>query len=115
MVYGTILSKFYGKHTQGITFDNIQEQIQNTYQGLLVIQHRIEKLQTTKVDKAIRQSIEGKLGKKIYKYVVEQEDEIKKAQNQWVLYNILTYYIFHVMEQRMRAQYQLEVSKLFKL
>lgn len=115
MVYGTILSKFYGKHTQGISLDNIKEQIENTYQSLPVIQHRIEQLQNTKVDKVLRQSIESKLGKKAYKYVEEQENEIKKAQNQWILYNLLTYHISHNLEQRMRAQYQLEVSKLFKL
>jgi ribosomal silencing factor RsfS len=72
-------------------------------------------MQNTRVNRDLRLEVENRLGKKVMKYVEEQERENSKAKNQWVLYNILTYYISHIVKQRMRAQYQLEVSKLFKL
>jgi regulator of replication initiation timing len=116
MVIGEVLSKFYGKHTSGINISNIREQVESTYEKIPVIKHRIEQLLNEKVTDAIRLSIENKLGKKVMKFVEEQEDERnQKAKNLWVLYNFLTYFISHNIQQRLRAQYQLEVSRLFKL
>ncbi|MCZ7603135.1 MAG: DUF945 domain-containing protein [Melioribacteraceae bacterium] len=115
MVFGEVLSKFYGKHTSGLEIDNLREQLESTYDKIPVIRHRIEQMQNTRVNRDLRLEVENRLGKKVMKYVEEQEKEHQKAKNQWVLYNILTYYISHIVKQRMRAQYQLEVSKLFKL
>lgn len=115
MVFGEVLSRFYGKHTQGFEIGNLQESLESTYEKIPVIKHRIEQLQNSKVNNGLRKDIETKLGKKIYKYVEDQEKEIKKVENQWVLYNILTYYISHIIQHRMRSQYQLDVSRLFKL
>lgn len=115
MVFGTVLSKFYRKHTMGFEIDNLKEKLESTYDKIPVIKHRIEQLQNSKVNNTIRQSIENKLGKHVIKYIEEQEKEMKKAQNQWVLYNIITYYISHLVKQRLRAQYQQDVSRLFKL
>ena len=50
-------------------------------------------------------------GKGVAQYVEEQP----KAENAWVLYNHLTHYISHYVQQRMRASYQMKVSKLFLL
>jgi len=115
MVFGTILSKFYGKHTIGLNIGNLREQVESTYEKIPVIKHRIEQLQNEKVTDTLRQSIEKNLGKKIACYIGEQEEETQRAKNQWIVYNMITYYISHVIQQRLRAPYQLEVSKLFKL
>ncbi|MDZ7762898.1 MAG: DUF932 domain-containing protein [Melioribacteraceae bacterium] len=115
MVFGEVLSKFYGKHTSGLEIDNLREQLESTYEKIPVIQHRIEQMQNTKVNRDLRLDVETKLGKKVMKYVEEQEKEHNKAKNQWVLYNILTYYISHIVKERMRAHYQIEVSEAFKL
>lgn len=115
MVYGEVLSKFYGKHTSGLDISNLQEQVEATYEKIPVIKHRIETLQELKVTDDLRMNIERKLGKTVTKYIEEQEKETRKSANQWILYNILTYYISHELKQRMRAQYQFEVSKLFQL
>jgi hypothetical protein len=114
-IYGEVLSQFYGKHTSGLDISNLSETVESTYDKLPVIKNRIEQLQEAKVSNQLRQSIENRLGKTIYKYVEKQEQEISKATNQWALYNILTYYISHLVKQRLRASYQLEVSKLFRL
>ena len=55
------------------------------------------------------------LGKKIACYINEQEDEFQKAKNQWVVYNYCTYFISHQIQPRLRAGYQMEVSRIFKL
>lgn len=115
MVFGEILSRFYGKHTMGLNISNLREQVEATYDKVPVIKHRIEQLQNEKVTDALRKSVELKLGKKIMKYIQEQEDETQKARNQWIMYNFITYYISHVVHQKMRAMYQLELSRLFKL
>jgi ribosomal silencing factor RsfS len=115
MIFADVLSKYYAKHTMGFDVRNLKKEIDSVYEKIPVIKHRIEQLQNTKVNKDLRLEVENRLGKKVAKYVEEQERENNKAKNQWVLYNILTYYISHIVKQRMRAQYQLEVSKLFKL
>lgn len=114
-VWGTVLSRFYGKHTAGINIKNLNQQVEATYEKIPVIKHRIEQLLNEKVTDTLRQQIEKNLGKKIACYIGEQEEETQRAKNQWVIYNMITYYVSHVIQQRLRAQYQLEVSRLFKL
>ena len=63
----------------------------------------------------MRYDVEDHLGKHVIKYVNEQEKQNKKAANLWALYNLITYYVSHLVDMRMRAQYQLETSRLFKL
>ncbi|MCX6170947.1 MAG: DUF932 domain-containing protein [Ignavibacteriales bacterium] len=116
MVFGEVLSRFYGKHTAKINIGNLNQQAEASYEKIPVIKHRIDQLLNEKVTEALRTSVENRLGKKVMKFVEEQEDERnQKAKNMWVLYNFLTYFISHNVQQRMRAGYQFEVSKLFKL
>jgi hypothetical protein len=115
MVFGTLLAKFYGKHTSGLEIKNLKDQLESTHQKIPVIQHRIEILQNTNVTKKIKRDVEDHLGKHVIKYVNEQEKQNKRAANLWVLYNLITYYISHKVDMRMRAQYQLDTSRLFKL
>jgi hypothetical protein len=111
MVFGETLAKFYSKHTSGIVVENLKEQIEETYDQIPVIKQRIEILQNLSVTKELTDNITDKLGKGITKYVEEQE----YPESQWKLYNYLTYYISHIVQQRMRAQYQMKVSRLFGL
>lgn len=111
MIFGKVLGKFYAKHTSGIRLDNLSEQVQTTYNQIPVIKERIEILQNINVSKTLQESVEKQLGKTIAKYVQEQP----KPDNQWVLYNYLTWYISHVIDQKMRAVYQMKVSKMFAL
>jgi len=68
-------------------------------------------LQNLKADKTIKRKVEDSLGKNIMKYVDEQPNPV----NQWKLLNILTYYISHNLEQRLRSGYQYKLSKVFEL
>lgn len=111
MVFGEVLAKFYARHTRGIQIGNIKQQVEQTYDQIPVIKQRIEILQNLEVSKSLIESVEQKLGKKAMQHVNEQPSPV----NQWVLYNYLTWYISHVVDLRMRAAYQLKVSKLFKL
>ena len=111
MILGTVLSKFYARHTKGINPNNISEQLHQTYDQIPIISERISILQNLDVPKSLTESIEKKLGKHVIKHVQEQP----VADNQWVLYNYLTYYISHVVEKRLRAAYQMQVSRMFGL
>jgi hypothetical protein len=115
MVFGTLLSKYYRRHTSGLDISNLKEKLQATYDKIPVIRHRIEMMQNTKVTPKFRRDIEDHLGKHVIKYVDQHEQQNKRSVNLWMLFNIVTYYISHLIEQRKRAQYQLEASKLFKL
>ena len=110
-IFGEVLSKFYSKHTSGINLGNLKAQIEATYEKIPVVKERISVLQNLEANMAITEEIEKKLGKKISAYVAEQP----KPENQWLLYNILTYYISHLIDKRMRASYQMRASKIFKL
>lgn len=111
MVFGKVLSKFYAKHTSGLRLDNLPEQVHQTYDQIPVIRERIEILQNIGVTKSLKESVEDQFGKKVAKYIQEQPN----PQNQWILYNYLTWYISHVVEQRLRASYQIRVSRMFSL
>jgi len=111
MVFGKVLAKFYARHTSGIRLDNLKEQVEQTYGQIPVIKERIGILQNISVTKSLQESVEKQLGKTIVKYVNDQPS----PQNQWILYNYLTWYISHVVNQRMRAAYQMKVSKIFQL
>jgi hypothetical protein len=115
MVFGTVLSKFYGRHTLNFDIQNVQRILSNTGEKLPVIKHRIETLQNTKVDKAFRGEVERSMGQKITKYIHEQEEEKQRVQNLWALYNLCTWYISHKIQLKMRADYQIRTSKIFGL
>lgn len=112
MVFGQVLSRYYHRHTQGIELKNLKEEITRTYDSVPVIHERIEILKRLEVNSVFLGDVEEKLGKGISKYVA---DQYPAPQSQWVLYNVLTYYISHVVKEHLRAQYQFQVSRLFKL
>ncbi len=115
MVFGNVLAKYYRKHTSGLEIKNLKAQVESTYEKIPVIKNRIELLQNTKVTEKVRREVEDKLGKHVVKYIAEQEKQYKKAANLWVLYNLITYYVSHQVDLRMRASYQIQTSRIFKL
>jgi len=111
MVFGKVLAKYYRKHTKGIQLANLKEQIEATYEQIPVISERIQILQNLSVSKSQIESVQKNLGKRVLKYVKEQ----KRPENSWILYNYLTWFISHKIDQRLRAAYQIRVSKMFQL
>ena len=114
-IYGSILKQLYRKHTQGFEVKNLCEQIESTYNNIPVIQHRIEMMQNSVVTPKFRRDVEDQMGKHVIKYVDQTEKQSKRSENLWMLFNIVTFYISHLISQRKRAQYQMQASKLFKL
>jgi hypothetical protein len=114
MVFGKVLAKYYRKHTQRIELKHLKEDVASTYDKVPVIKDRIKILKRLEVDEAVIKEVETRLGKGIKNYVTEHKGDSKEL-NQWKLYNILTYYISHIVKQHMRAQYQLQVSRIFQL
>ena len=111
MVFGKVLARFYRRHTKNIQVSNISAQLQSTFDQIPLIKERIDILQNLAAYEVKEQTIEKEFGKNALKYVRQQPTPV----NQWALYNILTYYISHVVEQHMRTNYQLRVSKMFGL
>ena len=114
MVFGILLSKYYRKHTQGINIKNLKEQLQITYEKIPLIQSRIDELCNTPHTEDMLDTIEKKMGKTVAKYIKEQS-KLNQIYSQWILFNMVTYYISHIIPPRLRAPYQLETSKIFKL
>ncbi len=111
MVFGQVLAKYYSKHTKGINIGNIKQQLELTYEQIPIIKERISILQNLNVTTELKDEITNKLGSTVTAYVEEQNT----PESQWMLYNILTYYISHEIERRMRSSYQMKVSKIFSL
>lgn len=109
MVFGKTLSKFYSRHTSGFNLKDLIQRVHKTYDRIPVIQDRINILQNINITKTLNEAIEKQLGKNVIEHIQEQP----AAENQWVLYNIITWYISHVVEHHMRAAYQLSLSNLF--
>ncbi|MBE0643272.1 MAG: DUF932 domain-containing protein [Bacteroidetes bacterium] len=115
MVFGQILSKFYGKHTVNFDMEHLQRELTATADKLPVIKHRIGTLLESKVDKNLRMEIDRRLGKRVTKYIESQEQETQRAANQWAMYNIITYYVSHLVRKQLRSDYQIRTSKIFGL
>ena len=89
------------------------------YAKIPEINQRIEVLQNLEgmeVVNNLLKTIKEKLGTGIVEHA-ETEFLLHPQQgmNAWVLYNILTQYISHNIQQRQRARYEAEVSKIFEL
>ena len=65
MVFGTLLSKYYRKHTTGLEIKNLRQQLESTYDKIPVIKHRIEILQNTNVTSSVRRDVQDKLGSNV--------------------------------------------------
>lgn len=113
MVFGKIMAKFYARHTKTITekVEGLQTLISETYKFIPVIKERVEILKNLQVGDLVEKSVKKEFGVKAYDYVKAH----KAINNQYALMNVLTYYISHVVQMHMRANYQMRVSKLFDL
>lgn len=114
LIAGEILKKMYRRHTSGFNLDNLNQEITETAKSLPVVQHRINVLQDSPVSAQDRHAVEASLGKKLSRYVAEQEEE-QRLQNLWQLFNLCTYYVSHRIALKMRESYQFRISRLFKL
>lgn len=110
MVFGKILSKYYRKHTKGFKIANLKDALSTTYDQIPAIQARIKELESTPVTQELMNRVEKGVGKKLSKRVFDQ-----RPLTEYQMYNALTNYISHVVEQRHRARYQQSVSRVFAL
>jgi len=113
MVFGQILSKYYSKHTSGFSFENLEEKLADARQYFPVIQERINRLERLPVDEQLVENVSNKISKRLAEQVIERE-EIGRL-TQWQLLNRLTHYVSHDLDQRQRARYQDNISKVFAL
>jgi hypothetical protein len=111
MVFGQILSKYYSKHTSGFSFENLNEKMADARHYFPIIQERINRLETLRVDEQLVENISNKISKRLAEQVISTE-EIGRL-TQWQLLNRLTNYVSHDLEQRHRARYQDSISKVF--
>ncbi len=102
IVFGTLLSKYYRRHTSGLDISNLKQQLEATYDKIPVLKHRIDILQNTKVTPKFRRDAEDQMGKKIVKYIDDQEKKNNQTASLLILFNIITYYISHMIERRLR-------------
>lgn len=110
MVFGKILGKFYGKHTQGFSLKNTIKSFEATCEKLPVIQKRIHDLDSIAVNKELLENIQKEIGKRMTKRI-----STSRYSSQWELYNAITHIISHDLQQQQRARYQMGVSKVFGL
>jgi hypothetical protein len=110
-VFGKVLSQFYARHTQGFQISNLRKTLTETYDMIPAIQNRINELRSLPVSAQVKEDLEKEVGKKMAKEVLPNADML----SQWQLYNALTHIISHSVEQRLRARYQIAVSKVFQL
>lgn len=111
MVFGKVLSKFYSRHTKNIDISNIREQVEQTYDQIPMISERVQILQNLRVSEQIMKNTGKQLGAGVMNHINSGPHPL----NQWALYNLITYYISHQVEMRMRASYQMKLSRLFEL
>jgi|SRR5690554_5004037 len=113
MVFGQILAKYYSKHTSGFSFDDLGKKLADAQEFFPIIQERIDRLERLRVDKELVDNVSDKISKRLAEQVIEQE-EIGRL-TQWELLTRLTHFVSHDLDQRHRARYQDNISKVFAL
>ncbi|MCR9131312.1 MAG: DUF932 domain-containing protein [bacterium] len=113
MVFGTVLSKYYSRHTKGFSFENLGEKLTEARQYFPEIQERINRLEALRVDEQLVENVSEKISKRLAEQAIAEE-EIGRI-TQWQLLNRLTNRISHEMEPHLQARYQDKVSKVFAL
>jgi hypothetical protein len=112
MVFGKSIAKAYHRHTSGFELGKISDSLSEITELMPSIQSRINVLIGTDPDEDLYESIEKQLGKRMLKQVHENTHD---HPSKWDVLNAITYIISHVMDQRMRARYQLATSRVFAL
>ena len=113
MVFGTILSRYYSRHTSGFSIDDLVERLEEAKEYFPEIQERIHRLENLPVTEVLMEKVSDTISKRLAEQVIE-EHEIGRLR-QWELFNRLTNHISHDMEPRLQARYQQNVSKVFAL
>lgn len=119
MVWGTVLNKFYSRHTNGFKVHKVISGIQSTYDKIPMLQAKIDETQESYVPMMFLNQIKEKVGLNVFKFVIESlgNPQIRETEtiNQYKLLNLVTNYISHQVNIQNRARYQMAASKLFKL
>ena len=115
MIIGTLLGKYYRRHTQGFQIAELEKMFNTAFDKLPQVQARIEALKTLYPSKEFLEEAEKAVGKKMMETVQENSEHKVENSDMWKLYNAITYVISHAIMVRQRARYQMAVSKLFKL
>ena len=113
MLFGTVLSKYYSRHTKGFSFEDLGEKLAEARSFFPEIQERINRLELLRVDEQLVENVSTKISKRLAEQCIAEE-EIGRI-TQWRLLNRLTNKISHEMEPHLQARYQENVSKVFAL
>lgn len=113
MIFGKVLGSFYGRHTQGFSFENINQQFDQATAKIHKVQRRIDNLQSAELNVEFMDELQAALGKRRLKAIVDTDRVPDKSQ--WDLLNDITYFISHDVEKPKRADLQMKVSKTFAL
>ena len=112
MVFGKSIAKAYHRHTSGFQLGRISDSLSEITELMPGIQTRINELMQSDPDNALYEDIENQLGKRM---LIRVHESSKEHMSQWDVLNAVTYIISHVMDQRLRARYQMAASRVFAL
>ncbi|MHA1794696.1 MAG: DUF932 domain-containing protein [Promethearchaeota archaeon] len=119
MVIGSMINRYYHKHTKGIDVEKFKIIISQSLEKVPEIEQRIHKMIEQKINlkqketKQLLEDLEKCLGKKITKQVTWNLSKAKD-KNLWVLFNLFTYILSHqIQNRRIRQMKQQQLSKIF--
>ena len=113
VVFGNLLGSFYGRHTQGFTFENVYKHFGDASDKIQSVQQTINSMESRAVDEQMMEELQKALGKRRLKEITTTDRIPDKSQ--WDLLNDITYYISHQVDKPKRGDLQLKVSKALAL
>lgn len=113
MVFGDVMAKMYHRHTRGFELSQLKDKLEEAVETFPIINHRIRQLERTPVDEKLVENISKHISKRLAQQMIE--DQELDSISQWKLFNKLTYYVSHDLEQHKRARYQQQIAKVFAL
>jgi hypothetical protein len=109
VVFGNLLGSFYGRHTNGFSFEDIYKHFGDASDKIQSVQATIKSMESREVDEQTMDKLQKALGKRRMQEIISTDRVPDKSQ--WELLNDITYYISHDVAKSKRGDLQLKVSK----
>jgi len=114
-ISGTLLGKYFHKHTSGISVNSFKLEFEKVYDRFPLIKERIRVLQQLDANAEDVESTAEEFHNKELKEWLLKPEVLTRITNQWMLYNALTRFVTHNLKAQQQFAYQQVISKQFKL
>ena len=113
MMIGTMLKRFYHKHSKGFYLPDMQRDFETAFRAIPEINSRIELLESTKFTENTAKELKDVFSERFLLQAIGNDVlNMQRNYSKWFVINLLTYYISHSISLQQRQTYQNKLTKI---